>query len=98
MFIVNGVSGASVHCINFGVATDLGCGTGLELDRIFERFPDLAVTGIDLSPDMLERLARKHEGKRLTLICADYFGCDLGDRAFPKGAPRPPARRVLSGM
>ena len=24
---------------------DLGCGTGLELDRIFERFPDLAVTG-----------------------------------------------------
>ena len=67
-----------------GVRTllDLGCGTGLELDRIFERFPDLAVTGIDLSPDMLERLARKHEGKRLTLICADYFGCDPGENRF----------------
>lgn len=61
---------------------DLGCGTGLELDRIFERFPGLAVTGIDLSPDMLGRLARKHAGKRLTLICADYFGCDLGDSRF----------------
>ena len=48
-----------------GVRTllDLGCGTGLELDRIFERFPDLAVTGVDLSPDMLGRLARKHAGK-----------------------------------
>ena len=28
MFIVNGVSGASLHCINFGAATDPACGTG----------------------------------------------------------------------
>ena len=28
MFIVNEVSGASLHCINFGVATDFACGTG----------------------------------------------------------------------
>ena len=28
MFIVNGVSGASLHCINFGVATDPACGSG----------------------------------------------------------------------
>lgn len=28
MFIVNGVSGASLHCINFGVATDPCCGSG----------------------------------------------------------------------
>ena len=27
MFIVNGVSGASLHCINFGAATDPACGT-----------------------------------------------------------------------
>lgn len=67
-----------------GVRTllDLGCGTGLELDRIFERFPDLAVTGVDLSPDMLGRLARKHAGKRLTLLCADYFACDFGESRF----------------
>ena len=26
---------------------DLGCGTGLELDALFARFPDLRVTGID---------------------------------------------------
>ena len=28
---------------------DLGCGTGLELEPVFERFPDLRVTGIDLT-------------------------------------------------
>lgn len=27
MFIVNGVSGSSLHCINFGAATDPACGT-----------------------------------------------------------------------
>ena len=28
MFIVNGVSGSSLHCINFGAATDCACGSG----------------------------------------------------------------------
>ena len=28
MFIVNGVSGSSLHCINFGAATDPFCGAG----------------------------------------------------------------------
>ena len=28
MFIVNGVSGSSLHCINFGSATDPACGSG----------------------------------------------------------------------
>lgn len=28
MFIVKGVSGASLHCINFGMATDPACGSG----------------------------------------------------------------------
>ena len=28
MFIVNGVSGSSLHCINFGAATDITCGSG----------------------------------------------------------------------
>ena len=28
MFIVNGVSGSSLHCINFGAATEPTCGSG----------------------------------------------------------------------
>ena len=39
-----------------GPLLDLGCGTGLELDRIFARWPELAVTGVDLCAAMLEKL------------------------------------------
>ena len=52
---------------------DLGCGTGLELDRIFEIYPDINVTGIDLTASMLEKLRQKHPDKSLELICGDYF-------------------------
>ena len=38
-----------------GPLLDLGCGTGLELDRIFARWPELAVTGVDLCAAMLEK-------------------------------------------
>ena len=39
---------------------DLGCGTGLELDEIFKRFPALRVTGVDLTQAMLDKLRQKH--------------------------------------
>lgn len=52
---------------------DIGCGTGLELDEIFKRFPSLSVTGIDLSGEMLARLSQKHFASSLSLIQADYF-------------------------
>lgn len=61
---------------------DLGCGTGLELAGIFERFPDVSVTGIDLTKAMLDRLAEKYKGKNITLINGDYFSTDLGREHF----------------
>ncbi|MCI8407363.1 MAG: class I SAM-dependent methyltransferase [Oscillospiraceae bacterium] len=54
------------------------CGSGLELDAIFQRFPELEVTGIDLSAEMLARLAQKHGEKSLRLIQGDYFQQELG--------------------
>lgn len=57
---------------------DLGCGTGLELDRIWQKYPDLCVTGVDLCPEMLKELEKKHPEKQLTTVCADYFQYDLG--------------------
>ena len=56
---------------------DLGCGTGLELDAVFRRFPQMRVTGVDLSPAMLERLREKHGGRALELICGSYFTVDF---------------------
>ena len=60
---------------------DLGCGTGLELDCIFRRFPALEVTGVDLAGHMLDLLRRKHPGRALTLVQADYFAWE------PEGGP-----------
>ena len=61
---------------------DLGCGTGLELAGIFRRFPEISVTGIDLSKAMLEKLSEKYSDKNITLINADYFSTDLGRERF----------------
>lgn len=61
---------------------DLGCGTGLELDEIFKRFPALRATGVDLTQAMLDKLRQKHPEKQLTLICGDYFDIDFGAEAF----------------
>ena len=58
---------------------DLGCGTGLELDEIFKLYPDVAVTGVDMTAAMLCELRAKHPDKKLTLICDDYFTADFGD-------------------
>ncbi len=61
---------------------DLGCGTGLELDEIFKRFPDVEVVGIDLTREMLDKLRLKHPDKNMQLICGDYFKTDLGTNKF----------------
>lgn len=57
---------------------DLGCGTGLELDKIWQKNPNIEVTGIDLCANMLDRLLEKHHDKPLTTICQDYFQYDFG--------------------
>ena len=57
---------------------DLGCGSGLELDRLFARFPDMEVTGIDMSAGLLEKLKEKYPERKLQLICGSYFDVDFG--------------------
>lgn len=61
---------------------DLGCGTGLELDEIFKRLPNVSVVGIDLTRAMLDKLRQKHFDKNIKLICGNYFDVDLGDNTF----------------
>ncbi len=61
---------------------DLGCGTGLELEKIFERFPEISVLGIDMTAEMLKLCRKKFEGKNLSLICGDYFKTDFGINCF----------------
>ncbi len=61
---------------------DLGCGTGLELDQIWQRKSDMDVTGVDLCQNMLDQLLKKHADKRLTTVCQDYFRYDLGNEKW----------------
>lgn len=65
-----------------GALLDLGIGTGLELESIFERFPNLTVTGVDLSGEMLRLLRKKYPGKALDLHQMSYFDYDMGEGRF----------------
>lgn len=59
---------------------DLGCGTGLELGPLFEAFPALRVTAVDLCAPMLEKLE-----ERFPAVCAlkgDYLRTDYPPAAF----------------
>lgn len=48
---------------------DCGCGTGLLLEHLRDRFPDAALTGLDASPDMLAIACKRLP--EATLIEAD---------------------------
>ena len=63
---------------------DLGIGTGLELDRLFERFPEARVTGIDVSSGMLKQLQHKHRpwAGNLNLIAGSFLQHDLGIETY----------------
>ena len=67
---------------NTGRILDLGCGTGLELDEIYKRLPQVSVVGIDMTPVMLEKLRQKHPHREIELICGDYFNVRLGENTF----------------
>ncbi|HOB63178.1 MAG TPA: class I SAM-dependent methyltransferase [Candidatus Competibacteraceae bacterium] len=53
---------------------EVGCGTGENLVRLARQFPTAAVTGLDLSPDMLLRARRKLEQRQfaVTLLQQAY--------------------------
>ncbi|MCL2137694.1 MAG: class I SAM-dependent methyltransferase [Coriobacteriia bacterium] len=50
------------------------------------RFPDLKVTGIDLSQAMLDRLREKFPNKPIELICASYLDYDFGFERYDVAA------------
>jgi tRNA (cmo5U34)-methyltransferase len=63
---------------------DLGCGTGLEIERLFDLYPDAQVTGVDLSPKMLEVFKEKFQDKekQINLICSSYLDMEFGKESF----------------
>lgn len=58
---------------------DLGCGTGLELEKYFSLNPDAYVTAIDLSVAMLNKLKEKFDNKNIEIILGSYFDVKFGE-------------------
>ncbi len=50
----------------------------MELDKIWQKDPDIDVTGVDLCQSMLDKLLEKHSDKHLDTVCQDYFQYDFG--------------------
>ena len=61
---------------------DFGIGTGLELEAIFERFPNAEVTGLDIADNMLELLKHNYPEKKIDLHLASYLDFDFGDSHY----------------
>jgi tRNA (cmo5U34)-methyltransferase len=57
---------------------DLGIGTGLELETIFRRFPEIEVTGLDIAENMLKLLKAKYPDRKIDLLCESYLQHDFG--------------------
>lgn len=75
----------TARCLPAGAKSrilDLGCGTGLELERYFMLNPSAEVVGIDIAPKMLKTLKNKFGDKGLTLILGSYFDVDFEKDAF----------------
>jgi trans-aconitate methyltransferase len=77
----------------FGVI-DIGCGEGILLERLLERFAEARVTGFDGSELMRDRAKRRlaHFGER-----AEIVAFDLGDITWLTEIPSP-VRAVLSSL
>ena len=54
---------------------DLGCGTGIELSYLFRRMPNVRVTCVDLSGEMLRQLAQSFPEQKgqIELVKASYL-------------------------
>ena len=56
----------------------MGAGTGLELIHLFELYPNVLVTVIDITENMLEELKKRSFSDRVITICGDFFEVEFG--------------------
>lgn len=57
---------------------DLGAGTGLELIYLFKKYPNVKVTVVDITENMLKKLMKRDFASNVTCICGDFFEVDFG--------------------
>lgn len=57
---------------------DLGAGTGLQLIRVYEVFPNIKTTAIDISDGMLRKLRERNISDNITIVNENFFDYDFG--------------------
>jgi len=63
---------------------DLGCGTGLTFDYIFDKVPQARITAVDISGCMLNQLSKKYTDRmgQIDIIRDSYFNLDFSPDQF----------------
>ncbi|WBW99019.1 class I SAM-dependent methyltransferase [Oceanirhabdus sp. W0125-5] len=63
---------------------DLGCGTGLELEGVFEKAIKAHITGIDMSKEMMDKLLERYKKyeNQINLIVGSYLDVPFGEEKY----------------
>ena len=80
MFIVNGVSGALLHCINFRVATEPSCGVGNFMGMLPESMRDARMYGVEID-SITGRIAQQLY-QRNTIVVQGFEDTSFPDNFF----------------
>lgn len=64
--------------VNTKKIIDLGAGTGLQLIRVYEVFPNVITIAIDISDGMLKKLYERHISDNITIINKSFFEYEFG--------------------
>lgn len=56
---------------------DLGTGTGLQLIKLYEEYPNVHTTAIDISDGMLKKLEERHISENITIVNKSFFDYDF---------------------
>ncbi len=59
---------------------EIGCGTGIYTSLLMERYPEAAITAVDISGEMIETARKKISGKNVDLFVADAERLDMGKK------------------
>ena len=63
---------------------DIGCGTGIELEYVFQKAPNAEITCLDLSQEMLDKLKEKYQdkNKQITTLVDSYLNNNFTNNSF----------------
>jgi malonyl-CoA O-methyltransferase len=64
----------------FNKILEIGCGTGVYTSKLKERYPEVDITAIDISTDMVEMARRKIPSSNISFYVSDAEGLKMGQK------------------